>query len=128
MGHGAENCKEDILGCELAGDWKCGTRDTNLSNREMVLKKRIKLYHQVSQSQHISLAVSIKINRRRILSMNPDTLLIEASLMACNLGVQSSGTLGDLLRFQSWKRHWLKEKGGPGPVLTTLRTYYAGLL
>lgn len=76
-----------------------------------------------SESAHFT----IKVYCRRILSMTPDTLLIEASLTTCNVGVQSSGTLGDLLRFRSWKNDLLKEKGGPVPVLSTLRTYYADL-
>lgn len=69
-GHGAANWREEMLGHELVGRWKYGTRDTNLSDREVVLQSRRKPHcHVKDWSRHISLAISVKINCRTVLSM-----------------------------------------------------------
>lgn len=99
---------------ELVGYWKWGARDANLSDGEMALKSSRKPYCYVKHcSHHISLAISVKINWRRVLSMTPDTLLIETFLTTCNSAVQASGAFGDILRFKPGKRYLLEGKRGP---------------
>lgn len=82
----------------LAGCWKNGTRDTNLSDREIVLKSKRKPYcHVKDWSHHISMTVSVKMNCRKILSMTSNTLLLQMFLITYN---RFQEHLGDLLRFK----------------------------
>lgn len=108
--HGAANWREEVLGHELVGHWKCGTRDTNLSDREIVLKSRRKPHcHVKDWSRHISLAISVKINCRMVLSMIPTSRGFIYKLVTQEYRFQ--GYFGDF--FKPWKNYLLKEKRSP---------------
>lgn len=87
-----------MLGQESVGDRKCGMRDANLSDREVLVKSKRKPYVNRLESSH-SLAILVKINCWKILSMIPDALPI-LCLMIGNLGVRAQGQLGGFLRFK----------------------------
>ena len=65
-----------------------------------------------------SLAILVKSNCCKVLSMTPDTLLT-LFLATGNSGIRGQGQLGNLLRFKPWKNYLLKGRRG-----TSIRAHY----
>lgn len=109
MGHRAAHQEDRALGKESVGDRKWGMGDTNLSDK-VLMESRSKPYANGLEPSH-SLAILVKINCCKFLSMTPVTLLI-LSRTTGNSGVRVQAQLGDRLRFKPWKNHLLKGRRG----------------